>query len=266
MTHSLRADGFDASEDGTGRGTPIVPAIVPQAMSSKWAKGSSGPAGDEIANLVAEPIAFHGSQDPDISGDVTHPLGRNQGQEVAVAIPFDTTQMTSAAIRSAPKAGDPSHPLAAGAHPPAIAFTTKDHGADAADEVAPTMRAMGFDGSHANGGGQLGVAMTVFDSKDMTLGSDGASSTLTTNGESGKAGGRLAFASSWAVRRLTPVECARLQGFPDDYLTSVSYRGKPPADGPMYRALGNSMAVNVVRVMGERIEMVDAQMRAAGRW
>jgi DNA (cytosine-5)-methyltransferase 1 len=53
ITHTLRSDGFDASEDGTGRGTPLV--------------------------------AFHGSQDPDASGDVTHSVGRNQGQETCIA-------------------------------------------------------------------------------------------------------------------------------------------------------------------------------------
>ena len=60
-----------------------------------------------------------------------------------------------------------------------------------------------------------------------------------------------------AVRRLTPRECARLQGFPDDYL-DIEYRGKPAADGPKYKALGNSMAVPVMRKIGERIAMVDA--------
>ena len=55
-----------------------------------------------------------------------------------------------------------------------------------------------------------------------------------------------------AVRRLTPRECCRLQGFPDDYL-DIEYRGKPAADGPKYRALGNSMAVPVVRWIGARI-------------
>jgi hypothetical protein len=60
-----------------------------------------------------------------------------------------------------------------------------------------------------------------------------------------------------AVRRLTPVECCRLQGFPDDYLTQVTWRGKsPPPDGPMYKALGNSMACNVMRWLGQRIAMV----------
>jgi len=61
---------------------------------------------------------------------------------------------------------------------------------------------------------------------------------------------------SWAVRRLTPRECERLQGFPDDY-TLVPSRGKPAADGPRYKALGNSMAVNCMRWIGRRIEMVD---------
>jgi DNA (cytosine-5)-methyltransferase 1 len=57
-----------------------------------------------------------------------------------------------------------------------------------------------------------------------------------------------------AVRRLTPRECERLQGFPDDY-TAISYRGKPAADGPRFKALGNSMAVPVVRWILSRIEM-----------
>jgi DNA (cytosine-5)-methyltransferase 1 len=55
-----------------------------------------------------------------------------------------------------------------------------------------------------------------------------------------------------SVRRLTPVECERLQGFFDGW-TDVPYRGKPAADGPRYRAIGNSMAVPVVRWLGERI-------------
>ncbi len=57
-------------------------------------------------------------------------------------------------------------------------------------------------------------------------------------------------------RRLMPIECERLQGFPDGW-TAIPYRGKPAADGPRYRALGNSMAVPVVRWIGRRI--MDAQ-------
>ncbi len=59
------------------------------------------------------------------------------------------------------------------------------------------------------------------------------------------------------VRRLTPRECERLQGFPDDW-TRVPYRGKPAEkcpDGPRYKAIGNSMAVPVMRWIFERIEL-----------
>jgi DNA (cytosine-5)-methyltransferase 1 len=59
-----------------------------------------------------------------------------------------------------------------------------------------------------------------------------------------------------AVRRLTPKECERLQGFPDDY-TLVPHRNKPMSDGPRYKALGNSMAVPVMHWIGKRIQMVE---------
>src|SRR5690606_5214704 len=57
-----------------------------------------------------------------------------------------------------------------------------------------------------------------------------------------------------AVRRLTPVECERLQGFPDDY-TNIPWRGRPTSpDGPRYKALGNSWAVPLFAWLGRRIE------------
>lgn len=62
------------------------------------------------------------------------------------------------------------------------------------------------------------------------------------------------------VRRLTPLECERLQGFPDGW-TQIPYRGKPAEDcpdGPRYKAIGNSMAVPVMRWIGERMAMADA--------
>jgi DNA (cytosine-5)-methyltransferase 1 len=60
-----------------------------------------------------------------------------------------------------------------------------------------------------------------------------------------------------AVRRLTPKECERLQGFPDNY-TDIQAKGKPTPDGPRYKALGNSMAVPVMAWIGQRIEQVEA--------
>ena len=73
--------------------------------------------------------------------------------------------------------------------------------------------------------------------------------------QSGEARGN-AINIGMAVRRLTPVECERLQGFPDGY-TNVPFRGKPVTDGHRYKALGNSKAVPVVRWIGERIAAVE---------
>jgi DNA (cytosine-5)-methyltransferase 1 len=65
------------------------------------------------------------------------------------------------------------------------------------------------------------------------------------------------YTASMQVRRLTPVECERLQGFPDGY-TNIPWRNKPESpDGPRYKALGNSMAVPVMRWIGQRIAQVE---------
>lgn len=78
--------------------------------------------------------------------------------------------------------------------------------------------------------------------------------TLSTGG--GKPGqGYAAIRQEMQVRRLTPIECERLQGFPDNY-TLVPVKGKPAADGPRYKALGNSMAVPVMRWIGQGIDAV----------
>ena len=59
------------------------------------------------------------------------------------------------------------------------------------------------------------------------------------------------------IRRLTPLECERLQGFPDGW-TDIPWRGREHApDGPRYKALGNSMAVPVMRWIGEGIQLVE---------
>jgi DNA (cytosine-5)-methyltransferase 1 len=68
--------------------------------------------------------------------------------------------------------------------------------------------------------------------------------------------GYAAVRIGYGVRRLTPRECERLMGLPDDW-TLVPYRGKPAADGPRYKAIGNSMAVPVMRWIGERILIVN---------
>lgn len=72
---------------------------------------------------------------------------------------------------------------------------------------------------------------------------------------SGGGGDKAHVLTQMQVRRLTPRECERLQGFPDDY-TLIQVRGKPAADGPRYKALGNSMAVPCMSWIGQRIQAV----------
>jgi DNA (cytosine-5)-methyltransferase 1 len=134
-----------------------------------------------------------------------------------------------------------------------LCFTAKDHGADAQDNLSPTLRAGGHSGSHANAG--VMPAMAFMENQQAQVWETDCVQALNKGG--GKPGqGYPAIRQASAVRRLTPRECERLQGFPDDF-TLVPYRGKPAADGPRYKALGNSMAVPVVRWIGERIEAVE---------
>ena len=103
-----------------------------------------------------------------------------------------------------------------------VGFDCKASGAHgfSIGDVSPTLRSMSHSSSHQNGGGHSAV-----------------------------------LASNLVVRRLTPLECARLQGFADDYLKQVSWKKREtPPDGLMYRALGNSMAVPVIEWIGRRIE------------
>jgi DNA (cytosine-5)-methyltransferase 1 len=219
ITHSLSADGFDASEDGTGRGVPLIAGT----LSTRYEASSNQDLSDSSAPL---PLAFN-------------LRGRDGG---AMPEPAD-----AASVRAASGGSSNSY----------VAFSAKDYGADV-DEIAPTLRGMGHDGSHANGGGQVAVAFTLH-------GSDGTASTATPTDVAGSVRtnppGSIENSSTtiaqqgMAVRRLTPRECERLQGFPDDY-TLVEYRGKLAADGPRYRALGNSMAVPVMRWIGQRIAAV----------
>lgn len=173
VAHSLRSEGADASEDGTGRGTPIVVA--------NCFNGYTGGADDNDAQ------ANH-----------------------------------------------------------LIAFSSKDHGADAG-EIAPTLRSQNFKDSHINGGGQVAIAFQQ-DATDKF--SEGVTPTM--RGKSN--GGTRAFgvANEFGVRRLTPRECERLQSFPDDW-TRWDVNGKEISDSARYRMLGNAVCVNVARWVGERL-------------
>jgi DNA (cytosine-5)-methyltransferase 1 len=100
------------------------------------------------------------------------------------------------------------------------------------------------------------IAQTIVAMRESGFGywmEDTVAGTLDANmGMSGHANRPAVMTQSMAVRRLTPTECERLQGFPDGY-TDIMPKGKPTPDGPRYKALGNSWAVPVVRWIGERI-------------
>ena len=120
--------------------------------------------------------------------------------------------------------------------------------------VAHTLRGEGFDASEDGcgrgtpiipvgiNGGETGFALRSNPSHSRDKGDGGVNTTMVVR-------------PAMSVRRLTPKECERLQGFPDGY-TAIQIKGKPAADGPRYKALGNSWAVPVVRWIGRRIEMV----------
>jgi DNA (cytosine-5)-methyltransferase 1 len=85
----------------------------------------------------------------------------------------------------------------------------------------------------------------------------------TANIRAASGGSSRSYVAASAVRRLTPTECHRLQGFPDDHC-AITYRGKPAADGPQYKALGNSMAVPCIKWILDRIRTeISAQEIAA---
>ena len=186
VAHSLRAEGFDASEDGTGRGTPIVPVIAFSCKDS----------GDDAGNVAPTLRAMHHA--------VSH---ANAGGQIAVAFTnqVESPFLCETALPVTARNGDPGNV--------AVAFT----------ETADCLYA-------------------AYGTK--------------WNGNAAATNGSLYAREQSAVRRLTPVECERLQGFPDSY-TAVPYRGKPAADGQRYRALGNSMAVPCMTWIGRRIAMVD---------
>jgi len=166
---------------------------------------------------------------PVVAKIITRGEGFRYDFETCNLLPFDTTQMTSKANRSHPHPGDPCHPLAAGAHPPAVAIA-----------VPIDLRNAQRDPEKHDAVNRQGTGIAKDGDPAHTL------SAASVHG----------VATGMQVRRLTPIECERLQGFPDGY-TDIRPRGKDTPDGPRYKALGNSMAVPVMRWIGERIAKVE---------
>jgi DNA (cytosine-5)-methyltransferase 1 len=202
-------------------------------VSSKWAKGSGGPAGDELYNTVAVPtkggaapaIAFHHQMGAKAGG-----IGA--GEEVSITV---GTKVGGGAVAF-------DH-IAAG-----------NTGLAIGDDVAGALRVAGHAGSHQS----IAYNITPSNSNKHYRANEAEHAQAVTEHARGapSARGGTVVATAWRVRRLTPSECERLQGFPDGY-TQIPRGNKPTADGPRYKALGNSMAVNVMRVLGQRLELVD---------
>ena len=122
--------------------------------------------------------------------------------------------------------------------------------------IAHSLRGEGFDASEDGAGRGTPIVPVAFDCKAGGNTSFSVGDLPGSLRGAGHGGGHAAVMTS-AVRRLTPRECERLQGFPDDF-TAIPYRGGVAADGPRYKALGNSMAVPCMAWIGRRIAAVDA--------
>ena len=213
---------------------------------------------------------------------------KNQGGiAILDALPFDTTQITSPQNGSSPHFGDPCHPLAATAHPPAAVcktvFAEQDYSTYKESACVKALKSSGgtlgcggdsivaepliFD-ARGNGDGQTSPTMTGdhngrvtdytaiaaqqvgADLYNGTLTGDKAVTLTTATGQGGANTGPSVIEKiiRWIVRRLTPTECERLQGYPDGWTDLgewIDSKGKThkDADTPRYKALGNSIAL-----------------------
>jgi DNA (cytosine-5)-methyltransferase 1 len=212
---------------------------------------------------------------------------KNQGGiAILDVLPFDTTQITSPQNGNNPHFGDPCHPLAATAHPPAVVCLnhinpvaepliydargngdgitsptmTGDHNSRVTDYTAITLQgdtvagallARDYKGSgRADSLGRVIAQPVGADLYNGTLTGDKAVTLTTATGQGGANTGPSVIEKiiRWIVRRLTPTECERLQGYPDGWTDLggwVDSRGKAhkAADSPRYKALGNSIAL-----------------------
>ncbi len=210
-----------AKHGGSSAGKDSYPRnVITQALTGS----NGGPDDNKAQGGFYVPVVGHAVDGCKTSTGRLDPNGMD-------LIAFDTTQITHPENRSNPQPGGPAPTLAKDGHVPAIAHALSAEGFDASeDRTGRGTPLVASPLAGADGGGGRFPGSNA----------DTAASLLpTTSG----------------VRRLTPRECERLQGFPDDY-TAITYRGKPATDSPRYRAIGNSMAVNVMRWIGDRVKLV----------
>lgn len=212
---------------------------------------------------------------------------KNQGGiAILDVLPFDTTQITSPQNGNNPHFGDPCHPLAATAHPPAVVCLnhinpvaepliydargngdgitsptmTGDHNSRVTDYTAITLQGDTVAGAllardykgpgRADSLGRVIAQPVGADLYNGTLTGDKAVTLTTATGQGGANTGPSVIEKiiRWIVRRLTPTECERLQGYPDGWTDLgewIDSKGKThkDADTPRYKALGNSIAL-----------------------
>lgn len=204
--------------------------------------------------FVPGPIAFNSREDPEVTWDRAGALGSSSPQSQAIATPVAFRDVAQALTSNYGKQADNSdtalgpnivaHAIQAGAlrenpnsGPDGVGV---QEGISYTLEARSEVQAVAFDMRGREGGAQF---EGPHDTANIRAASGGSSKSY--------------VAQEWAVRRLTPTECERLQGFPDNF-TNVPWGKKDTSpDGPRYKALGNSMAVNVMRWIGRRIEMVE---------
>jgi DNA (cytosine-5)-methyltransferase 1 len=236
VAHTLKGEGFDASEVGTGRGTPLVPVAVRDVAATigQRMRGQDDSCADNL-QVVAVPLQEVGKRTGVSTDDPRAGIGIGQD-------------------------GDPMFTLQAGAQH-GIAVQASQSGVRLND-TAGTLDANYGPRRHngvmvpVDGGDKPHVLAAVAHCVDMGgnkgLNGGGILEELTQPLGTNEA---HAVSTNMAVRRLTPIECERLQGFPDFY-TMIPWKKKPAdqcPDGPRYKALGNSMAVPVMRWIGKRI-------------
>lgn len=238
-------------------------ALLPIIESSRWhpapsrSKGKGTAQGAEGgAGAGGEVVGFAQNQRNEIREmDVAGALAAQPGMKQTTYI-FDPAQVTSKTNRSNPQPGDPCHTLHLADPPMLVRMREGKEGggkgplvssdqsltlATSNDQVLayPINTQLGLRGADTSNSSREGVGIGNEGDPSFTL----------------QANHSHAVAHGMMVRRLTPTETLRLQGFPDNYL-DITYRGKPAADGPKYRAVGNSWAVPVVRYIGEQIKRV----------
>lgn len=210
--HAARARGAGLNPEGL----VAAPALATTLRARDGAKGVDSDCTDTLI-----PVAFGGNRQSGAT-DLATALNAHDGPHGRLDFETETFVVAPRLANALRAEGFDASEDGTGRQPALIAFSCKDHGADAGS-LSPTLRAMNFDGSHANGGGQVAITQ-----------------------ESG-------------VRRLMPVECERLQGVPDHF-TRIPWRGRPAEecpDGPQYRALGNAYPRPVLAWIGRRIAAAD---------